>query len=278
MEQRVGRVDRVRSLTERRLAKLERDVSNEEKLQVYFPHLQDTVELLQVQRVLERMNTFLRLMHEGLSTAAPEQRKIDVAREILTARHYVAPIQEQLRSAFPTPACCLEGTIGKLEVKSSYAEDSQQRFLRLKAASLGGLRIDWVSNPPPGKLIGETWRDGRRQPFRLHLRSHGVRLLVHCASPIGRIHPAENHIRPEDFNPVAARIAIIEGPEDTFYDLRVEEDVLLGDPAYDAARVGSLIQRVVKQADDLETKLFPGHDEPLSTFAGELLEEPADGE
>lgn len=67
MEQRIGRIDRVRSQTDRRLSALKSPkLDGDNKLQVYFPHLEDTVELLQVQRVLERMNVFLKLMHEGL--------------------------------------------------------------------------------------------------------------------------------------------------------------------------------------------------------------------
>src|ERR1017187_5761651 len=47
MEQRIGRIDRVRSQTDRRLSGLSRELNNEEKLQVYFPRLQDTIEVVQ---------------------------------------------------------------------------------------------------------------------------------------------------------------------------------------------------------------------------------------
>ncbi len=50
MEQRIGRIDRVRSQTERRLSVLDRPARGDEMLQVYFPHLDDTVEVLQVLR------------------------------------------------------------------------------------------------------------------------------------------------------------------------------------------------------------------------------------
>ena len=49
-------------------------------LKVYFPHLQDTIEVVQVQRVLTRMNTFLRLMHEGLILPDEKDRRIDLLR------------------------------------------------------------------------------------------------------------------------------------------------------------------------------------------------------
>src|SRR6185437_2105826 len=54
MEQRTGRIDRVGSQTERRLAGVKRAPLGEEKLQVYMPYLAETVELLQVKRVLRR--------------------------------------------------------------------------------------------------------------------------------------------------------------------------------------------------------------------------------
>src|SRR5205085_6153121 len=58
MEQRVGRVDRVSSQTDRRLTSVNSTPSGDQLLQVYYPHLSQTVEVLQVQRVLERLNRF----------------------------------------------------------------------------------------------------------------------------------------------------------------------------------------------------------------------------
>jgi superfamily II DNA or RNA helicase len=66
MEQRTGRIDRVNSKTERRLRKLTSELQPDEKLQVYIPYLQDTIEVVQVQRVLMRMNRFLEALHDDL--------------------------------------------------------------------------------------------------------------------------------------------------------------------------------------------------------------------
>lgn len=66
MEQRTGRIDRVSSKTERRLRKLTTELQPDEKLQVYIPYLQDTIEVVQVQRVLMRMNRFLEALHDDL--------------------------------------------------------------------------------------------------------------------------------------------------------------------------------------------------------------------
>ena len=85
MEQRIGRIDRVRSQSERRLSGTAVLPEGADRLQVYYPHLEDTVEVLQVQRVLRRMDTFLRLMHEGLSVPKGDHRRVDVSREMIDA-------------------------------------------------------------------------------------------------------------------------------------------------------------------------------------------------
>jgi hypothetical protein len=64
-EQRTGRVDRICSLTSRRLQQ-SKLVAPEDFLQVFYPHLYETVERLQVERVYERMDRFIRLIHRQL--------------------------------------------------------------------------------------------------------------------------------------------------------------------------------------------------------------------
>ena len=56
MEQRTGRVDRIGGLVQRRLDGVSEAPAAEDFIQVYYPHLRDTVELLQVRRVLGRLN------------------------------------------------------------------------------------------------------------------------------------------------------------------------------------------------------------------------------
>jgi hypothetical protein len=101
MEQRIGRIDRVSSETERRLSRLGRDPLGDEKLQVYYLHLRDTVEVLQVERVLERMKRFLLLVHKNLGCPDGERRQVDVKNEILRFHRDLEQIKEPLESAFP---------------------------------------------------------------------------------------------------------------------------------------------------------------------------------
>ena len=62
-EQRTGRVDRIQSLVHRRLTAA---CDPEAMLQVHYPHLIDTLEPVQFNRLYWRIDAFLHLMHEDL--------------------------------------------------------------------------------------------------------------------------------------------------------------------------------------------------------------------
>jgi hypothetical protein len=69
-------------------------------------------------------------------------------------------------------------------------------------------------------------------------------------------------------NPV--RVGAIVGRDDVSYDLTVEDDVLLADPSFDAARVTLLLRRVAEHADALEQIHLPDLDQPLKVFEKDL--------
>jgi superfamily II DNA or RNA helicase len=275
MEQRIGRIDRVRSKTERHLSTLDRPPTGEDWLQVYFPYLSDTVEVLQVERVLDRMNTFLRLMHEGLAVPSTDQRKIDVQREMIAARKSIVAFREPLKSAFPVPEWATHGSTTLLAVDETFGDQVRERFTRL-TESLGDLRIEWTDNPPRGALLGtRTLANGRVQPFALVLRSEQGHPVVRCVSPIGRTSPEED---PQAIVARAARVPSRVGAiltkEDRSYDLTVEDDVLLGPSEHDAGRLAVLIRRVTEQADRMELEHFDDErDAPLGDFEIDLRKE-----
>ena len=278
MEQRIGRIDRVRSQTDRRLTSLPGEPAGEDLLQVFFPHLEDTVELLQVRRVLERMNVFLRLMHEGLAPPRIEERRLDVGRELVRGQRPVEVIRESLRSAFPVPHGMTEGPTKTLAVSESIAAEAQARFLRLRESPLELIDVEWAPESPPGALLGTVkLTTGRVQPFTLLLRSDGGRLTVRCISPVGRVGlSTEMDTIAESCAARPMRLgALLTGTENS-YDLTVEDDVLLSAPEHDASRIGLLLTRVVAQADELERTLLD-KDEPLGTFADDLKKEGARG-
>jgi hypothetical protein len=188
MEQRTGRIDRVNSETDRRLRALSSTVGGDDKLQVLFPHLEDTVERLQVDRVLDRMDQFLRAMHEGLSPPRPvdpTMNQHEALRQHRRRRQTEEP--KPLRSAFPIRRELLRGEQTALAVSPQRAEQARARFERLRHSLVADsvLSLTWDGTTVDGAHLGTVHLGPRSQPFVLTLRSLGDRLLVRCVSPIG---------------------------------------------------------------------------------------------
>jgi len=279
MEQRIGRIDRVRSQTERRLGDLPCKPTGEQLLQVFYPYLEDSVEILQVQRVLERMNVFLRLMHEGLSIPKEGSKRINLEKEIGGGRWIIEVIGESLRSAFPIQDWAMKGSTTDLAITDDAAREALDRLRALPTSSYGNLKIDWEQPNCNGMLLGTVrLPSGRVQPFALLLHSEREHLVVRCVSPIGRVHPEEAmDAIAESIRAVRVRLGAIQSRDERSYDLTVEEDVLLGSRETDALRVGMLLARVAEQADTLEQVHLPGLDQPLEVFEDDLKEEGNDG-
>lgn len=280
VEQRIGRVDRVRSQTDRRLGGRTSAPTGSEKLQVYFPYLEDTVEVLQVQRVLERMNTFLRLMHQGLSTASQSVGRIHTATEFNRGRRSVEQIRERLHSAFPVQQEHLIGPVHLPAVDEATSRFAFERFAALRGTTFADLPIEWE---PQGALrsilLGTVALGARRQPFALLLKSLDDRLLLRGISPVGCIGPEDRMDAVlESSIGKRARIAAIFTGEERTYDLTVEDEVLLAATAEsDIPRLGALLRRIVAHADCLEQEHLPGREEALTAFRRDLEREGYDG-
>lgn len=272
MEQRIGRIDRVRSHTDRRLSRHAGPLAGPHLLQVFFPHLEDTVEVLQVQRVLERMNNFIRLMHEGLSTVGEEEKRLNAAKEFARGRRVIPQILEPLKSAFPVRPEFLRGDAIRPEVGPELASRINERFTSIQNAVLPGLDVRWEPKASSGLLLGTVFLGNRQQPFSLMLQSLNARPLVRCISPVGCVEPEAN--QDDILDSVvrkSSRIGAIDTEDDRKYDLTVEEDVMLADdPVSDIERISLLIRRVVQQADELEQEHLPGKDESLDSFRSDL--------
>jgi hypothetical protein len=275
MEQRVGRIDRVRSQTDRRLSGLDATPAGDDLLQVYYPHLEDTVEALQVHRVLECMNTFLRLMHEGLAVPKGDHRRVDVSREMISGGRTIEPIRERLRTAFPIQQWALQGANRSIVCDETKAAAIGDRFQKLAGAEYPGLAIQWEPPSRTGALLGTVkLATGRIQPFALVLKSKGEWLLIRCVSPVGLVDPEAMMAALEESSRArCVRIGAIIGRDEGSYDLTVEEDVLLAEPEHDVSRVTLLLQRVVEQADALEQIHLPSLDQTLDVFEADLKNE-----
>lgn len=279
IEQRIGRIDRVNSQTDRRLAEMRTAPTGKDCLQVFFPHLEDTVEVLQVRRVLQRINTFLRLMHQDLDPGRPYDRKVDVAKELFLNLGPVEQITQRLETAFPIPAQALEGTTSRLAVGPELQASAQERLLKLtRSEPPPDLVIRWEGPPRDGRAFATVLLGQRQQPCALFVESTGSRLLLRCISPVGRvllgnlIHAATAHRVARN-----ARVGAIRDGLDRTYDFTIEGDVLL-DPegAFDGERAWGLLRRVAKQADELELDVLQ-QDKAFSEFEKELVREARHG-
>ena len=273
MEQRTGRVDRVRSATDRRLSALDHNPTGDEKLQVHYPYLGETVEVLQVSRVLERVDRFLRLMHEGLQTTGNEERRIVLEREMRREIRMPQAITTSLKTAFPVPGWALGGSKVALCVGPEFERSARERFERLRRIEVPGLPIEWAPGGTPGVLVGTAHLGDRRQMFRATLASVEDWLAVRCTSPIGRVSEGADLSAMRDAvakAPIQIVLAEVGNPIE--WSLACEEEVLLAEEEHDAARVAWLVGRVVRAADRLEHEHWEGADHPPDTLAIHFLE------
>ena len=244
MEQRIGRIDRVRSQSERRLSTLKAVPIGGDLLQVHYPHLEETVEVLQVQRILERMNTFLRLMHEGLSVPKGDQRRVDVSREMINIHRTVHSIRDRLRSAFPIPPWALQGGGQSLATDTDTVAAILERFEKLSVSAYSGLAITWDDSLRDGTLLGNvTVSSGQIHPFVLQLKSLNQTLVLEC---VARVEPDMTLAaieRSSETHQVKISVANEMGD---YSDVKIQDDVIIGDPSYDALRAKVLLNRVVK--------------------------------
>ncbi|MEV5693527.1 helicase-related protein [Micromonospora globbae] len=272
IEQRIGRIDRVRSESERRLTARNGTADGNDLLQVYYPHLTDTVERLQARRVLHRINEFLRLMHEGLIMPAAGDGHLDVSREALVDEDVPPPPAGPLRTSFPVRPEHLNGQDRPLVVDEALIAQQLERFNALARGTLPDLTVEWERNQPgDGMLLGTVlFAGGRQQPFSLQLEREGPHLLVHCVSPIGQISATSQWEELAEWSAgLPARLGTVEARGGS-YDVTVEEDVLLTTPAHDPSRVAALIRRVTTLADGLEREHLPERDRLLKEFRTEL--------
>ena len=252
LEQRVGRVDRVGSQSERRLLALSSAPRGSEKLQVFYPHLRETVEVLQVQRVLHRLNRFMRLMHTNLGAAEAEQAAIDVKTAMTMPCIDAEPVEEALVSAFDVTEDMLHGRTKRLSADTARATRCGQAFIALKR-KMPGLEINWQTDASPTQLVGTRNLGTRVQPFTLLLRSMRGVPVVRCVSPVG-------DVKKDAFDPDAiqrsaklpfVRVSVVLKESIDSYEVATEGDVVFSDSGAEN-RVSALIRSVTTTADEIE--------------------------
>ena len=267
MEQRNGRVDRVSSLADRRLAALDRAVEETDKIQIQIPYLKDSVEYLQVHRVLRRLHQFNELMHE-LGSAGKDDPHVEVdAAEFRRAEAKIPRITEPLRSAFDVRPVDLEGAARAPAVPAALSSEWRTRLPRCarhptcrtsRTIRCTGTapqppstpRVPWaaiVNNPSRSAWTHEAVTCSCIATRRSPTLQTSSRKASSRSSPHAALGSASLRLRWQQKASAARR-----------YHLALEGDVLLGAPTFDSARARSLIEQLTDTADELEHRLTRG--------------------
>jgi len=205
IEQRTGRIDRIGSLAQRRLEGRETAAAPDELIQVYYPYLRDTVEVLQVRRVLRRLNRFFQLIHRLRGGQEDAGRKIDTNTEFLDAIEDVPPVTCELESAFPVAEGWKRGELSApnlvepdIASRESHFEDLWKSLVHQRAIQectssvprrkIGIYRLEGLS--PAALLSGSPVAAGEKFSVSLRSKAGGDATLVRCESearPVQRL-------------------------------------------------------------------------------------------
>lgn len=101
IEQRIGRVDRIGGLVQRHIDGRDAKPSPQQLLQIYYPHLQGTVEVLQVRRVLRKLYRFITLVHSNVESIGDTDSSIAIGQEMSQLGRELPILDHELESAFP---------------------------------------------------------------------------------------------------------------------------------------------------------------------------------
>lgn len=281
IEQRTGRIDRIGSLVQREIDGCEQTPDPEHLIQVHYPHLQGTVEVLQVRRVLQRLNRFMRLVHRDTADGAPNESKLDTLREILARNEDIAPLQGPLESAFPILPGWLEGDADPTQLHNFDVDPLIVHLEKLWNRLTG----DWLEHvqttTSPSTRRGRVLvRDGevipptngvsedRQQVLELQIRSHPIQdlAILRCRSPIGRL----NLSNPDHLDELYelqrelahARVCAKPHNSGSFY-VTIEEAMTFHPDTTQYEEVVLLLKRACGAADEIERRLL-AHDADIN--------------
>jgi len=209
IEQRTGRIDRIGSLVQRRIDGRDSLPTKEELIQVYYPYLQDTVEVLQVRRVLRRLNRFLHLVHKRQESDEDTDSRLNAAEEILGELTDIPVVEGLLESAFPVGSDWLGGQLSGKDARCPDVGPYLRHFESLWKAAKEHFALEEVATSSScvrsalafvndrmvqkERLIGG---DSGQEEFKLELRSQaaGDGVLLRCISEVKAINRHDDAI------------------------------------------------------------------------------------
>jgi hypothetical protein len=292
IEQRTGRIDRIGSLSHRRLSSVD-EMKPYDKLQVYYPYLDDTYEVVQAHNVFSRINRFMMLVNKTLTAVDDGESLARINSISLKLNDAIAPIEGLLQSPFDVKDELLhlpaDIAVHKLDIDSikkkfkqlitdmgckyvvkwDSASDADFELYRLGTIFIADNKI---------LLRGEKNSEAsRRQPFSLHLKSgSGGTILLKIISPVGKVPK-------DDFRGVRkiiamqkqfprAKICGLFDEDLATYNLSVERDLLFDVTLTDKEELLHAFDGTMRLADIVEKKMLES-DEDLEHFYNDLMKE-----
>lgn len=297
MEQRTGRIDRINSLTHRHLDR-RTDAMPDEFLQVFYPHLGDTVERLQVERVYERMNRFIRMLHRSLAGKDHSDSCINTTFEFIENARDIAPILDPLETNFKVDPALLHAAASPRPIETAHETEALQahfskvigRFMqKYRSVDEGGsnawTRYMTVFIRGDGQLAAPKSGSGdvRQQPLVAFLKAGGGqgRTLLRCISPIGRV-PIEDEERLLVIHELTrgisfGRVCMLLDAKLKTYNLTIEGDILFHPHTTQQEEVNALIDGVARSADHIESELLKRIDQTMDLFKKDIVLESSRG-
>lgn len=288
VEQRTGRVDRIGSLVQRALDGRDEPATGDELIQVYYPHLADTVEVLQVRKVLEHLNQFIRLIHQTKSGETLLESRISIDQEALRGLDVVPQFQGLLESAFPIRNEWTMGEVGPEAVtrpdidrlESLFAEHwdrFRQRWWMTEHRTVAGRRRAGTLKIRRGRCVpiaeaadrdvrdpgfrGRDDRELRDQPFDITMVSQvvGSATVIECSSAVGALDLRNDEVI-DDLYEIQRDLGIVKvcavwDPKRHLHDVYVRGDRLFDPDTAQPEEFESLILRTVEAADRIEKEL-----------------------
>ena len=208
IEQRTGRIDRIGGLVQRNLDGRSVPPKQDELIQVFYPHLRDTVELLQVRRVLRRLNQFIELMHEDLPQHRIDESSVDANKAVHEESQDLPQYTQPLKSAFEVEKQWLDGEMNASHVTKPDWEAQLAHFSYLRDELCKEYSLEFVTPRSDHEFEGKVYFNGEnrvrapnsqsingtRHEFIIRLKSHvaGEQTLLQCESPIAEMDLSNN--------------------------------------------------------------------------------------
>lgn len=279
MEQRTGRVDRIGSMAQRCLDGRQDHPSPEDLIQVFMPHLADTVELFQVRRVICRLVKFLTMVHQPDASRERDQSRINVAEEVLRDLDALPHLDGPLESAFPVDGPWCSGAHGVEAVQrpdiarlEEYLAENWSRMVRewnlVETRRNSPRQYSATARLQAGRLTpsaaGAVDTDVAGTAFELRLRSQaaGDATLLHCVSSVDAAMDPQDRRQVDTLFELDCALGmvkfVVRPAAKSGYSLDIEGQYLFHLEYCQPGQIDDLVRSVVECADAVRRGLADG--------------------